>query len=322
MGKKGKGKKKAKKKVVAADVDLAAAAPALPAADGAEGSASGVAPSVLAASLGAMSVASGGGEAAASADGGASASSGAVDGAGGEAAQKALADALGIGFGRGRVSRHTAKVEAANRPHAFWDTQPVPSIRDEVVEHGPLEEKTAADVRQDPLPLPSAFEWCAVDITDAAQLAEVYKLLTENYVEDDDAMFRFDYSIEFLKWALSVPNYHMDWHVGVRQKTNGRLRGFITGIPAHVQVYQRAPVLMAEINFLCVHKKLRRLRLAPVLIKEITRRVNLKGGWQAVYTAGVVLPKPIASSRYWHRSINPIKLIEVGFSRLGRRMTP
>ena len=28
-------------------------------------------------------------------------------------------------------------------------------------------------------------------------------------------------------------------------------------------------------------------RLAPVLIKEITRRVNLTGRWQAAYTAGV-----------------------------------
>jgi hypothetical protein len=32
---------------------------------------------------------------------------------------------------------------------------------------------------------------------------------------------------------------------------------------------------MVEINFLCVHKRLRSKRLAPVLIKEITRRVNL-----------------------------------------------
>lgn len=35
-----------------------------------------------------------------------------------------------------------------------------------------------------------------------------------------------------------------------------------------------------EINFLCVHKKLRAKRLAPVLIKEVTRRVNLMGIWQ------------------------------------------
>ncbi|UYV79659.1 NMT1 [Cordylochernes scorpioides] len=78
---------------------------------------------------------------------------------------------------------------------------------------------------------------------------------------------------------------------------------------------------MVEINFLCVHKKLRAKRVAPVLIREITRRVNLKGIFQAVYTAGVVLPKPISTCRYWHRSLNPRKLIDVKFSYLSRNMT-
>lgn len=55
---------------------------------------------------------------------------------------------------------------------------------------------------------------------------------------------------------------------------------------------------MVEINFLCVHKKLRSKRVAPVLIREITRRVNLEGIFQAVYTAGVVLPKPVSTCRY------------------------
>lgn len=78
---------------------------------------------------------------------------------------------------------------------------------------------------------------------------------------------------------------------------------------------------MVEINFLCVHKKLRSKRLAPVLIREITRRVNCQGIFQAVYTAGVVLPKPVGTCRYWHRSLNPKKLIEVQFSHLSRNMT-
>lgn len=43
--------------------------------------------------------------------------------------------------------------------------------------------------------------------------------------------------------------------------------------------------------------------------------------FQAVYTAGVLLPKPVASCRYWHRSLNPKKLIEVKFSHLGKNMT-
>ena len=121
-----------------------------------------------------------------------------------------------------------------------------------------------------------------MDVTDEKELAEVYKLLTQNYVEDDDNMFRFDYSQDFLKWALTPPGFHKSWHVGVRQISNNRLRGFITGIPADVKV-NGTLVSMAEINFLCVHKKLRSKRLAPVLIKEVTRRINRLDIWQAVY---------------------------------------
>jgi len=133
-------------------------------------------------------------------------------------------------------------------------------------------------------------------------------------------MFRFDYSIPFLKWALKPPGWLKVWHIGVRVIKTGKLVGFITAVPATISVYHR-PIKMVEINFLCVHKKLRDKRLAPVLIKEITRRVNLTGLFQAVYTAGRVLPKPVASCRYYHRSLNPKKLIDVGFSHLQPRMT-
>jgi len=73
---------------------------------------------------------------------------------------------------------------------------------------------------------------------------------------------------------------------------------------------------MAEINFLCVHKDLRAKRLAPVLIKEITRRVNLHNIWQAIYTAGVTIPTPVTNASYWHRNLNPKKCIDVKFSNL------
>jgi len=126
--------------------------------------------------------------------------------------------------------------------------------------------------------------------------------------------------VEFLKWALTPPEYRKDWHVGVRVKSNKKLVGFITAIPATISVYKKE-MKMVEINFLCVHKKLRSKRLAPLLIKEITRRVNLTNIWQAAYTAGAVLPRPTASCGYFHRSLNPKKLIEVKFSHLGPRMT-
>jgi len=45
------------------------------------------------------------------------------------------------------------------------------------------------------------------------------------------------------------------------------------------------------------------------------------GLFQAVYTAGVTVPTPVASCQYWHRSLNPKKLIEVKFSHLKRGIT-
>jgi glycylpeptide N-tetradecanoyltransferase len=214
--------------------------------------------------------------------------------------------------------------QANEREHKFWGTQPVPAMNADPAllgSDGPIDDiKTVEDVRAEPLPLPSAFEWANVNIDDPARLDEVYDLLNGHYVEDDDCMFRFDYSRDFIKWALKPPEFEPEWHVGVQAKQSGKLVAFITGIPAVISVRDKTQK-MAEINFLCVHKKLRSKRLAPVLIKEVTRRVNRKNVWQAVYTAGVVLPKPVAECRYYHRSLNPKKLIEVGFSHLGQRMT-
>ena len=128
-------------------------------------------------------------------------------------------------------------------------------------------------------------------------------------------MFRFDYSVKFLQWALTPPGYNKDWLFGVRGGKKNKLFGFISGIPVHVFMNGKE-IRKAEINFLCVHKSLRTKRLAPVLIKEVTRRVNRCNQWQALYTAGIVIPTPITDTTYWHRSLNPKKLIEVGFSSL------
>lgn len=102
--------------------------------------------------------------------------------------------------------------------------------------------------------------------------------MTQNYVEDEDNMFRFDYSIPFLQWAMTPPGYFKHWLFGVRGGKKNKLFGFISGIPT-VTVVNGKPVKMAEINFLCVHKSLRTKRLAPVLIKEVTRRVNRENIW-------------------------------------------
>lgn len=212
--------------------------------------------------------------------------------------------------------------EVTQQEYKFWGTQPVPKLDEEIKDYnGPIEpEKKIEDVPDHPQPLVGGFTWCTLDIDNDETLTELYNLLNMNYVEDEDHMFRFDYSPEFLRWALKPPGWIQDWHCGVRTEATKKLVAFISAIPATILVH-KLELKTVEINFLCVHKKLRTKRMAPVLIKEITRRVNKHGIFQAVYTAGRLLPSPVGTCRYWHRSLNPKKLVEVQFSHLTQRLT-
>ena len=214
------------------------------------------------------------------------------------------------------------KKKEGSETHKFWDTQPMAkkdAVISELVNEAIDKNTDPEQVRQTPYSMPAGFEWCEIDVHDEGELQEFYALLAANYVEDDGGEFRFDYSKEFLMWALTVPNYRKDWHVGVRSPAKdgkpGKLMASITAVPALLQVHG-VQMSVVEINFLCVHKKLRDKRLSPMLIREITRRVNLTGRWQAVYTAGALLPGCKARCRYWHRTLQPEKLIEVKFSFL------
>lgn len=111
------------------------------------------------------------------------------------------------------------------------------------------------------------------------------------------------------------PGWRKEWHVGVRATKSRKLVASIAGVPTELRV-RGEKIKVTEINFLCIHKKLRSKRLTPVLIKEITRRCYLQGIYQAIYTGGIILPTPVSSCRYYHRALDWLKLYEVGFSPL------
>ncbi|KKK25234.1 peptide N-myristoyl transferase (Nmt1) [Aspergillus rambellii] len=200
--------------------------------------------------------------------------------------------------------------------YKFWQTQPVPRFDDAgSATGGPIKMIDPEKVSKEPVPLIEGFEWTTLDLTNETELQELWDLLTYHYVEDDNAMFRFRYSQSFLHWALMSPGWRKEWHVGVRATKSRKLVASICGVPTEVRV-RGQKLKVTEINFLCIHKKLRSKRLTPVLIKEITRRCYLNGIYQAIYTAGVVLPTPVTSCRYYHRPLDWLKLYEVGFSPL------
>ncbi|KAJ2377354.1 glycylpeptide N-tetradecanoyltransferase [Coemansia sp. RSA 2607] len=215
--------------------------------------------------------------------------------------------------GMSKLEREEAEEKKAE--HKFWSTQPVPKSADVIEKDGPLHPPLPADqIPQEPYELPSGMKWCLLDVERDEHVDELHNLLLENYVEDADSMFRFSYSAEFIRWALMPPGFSKDWHVGVRREDTDELIAFISGIPVDVMVRDKT-IRMAEINFLCLHKSLRTQRLTPLMIKEVTRRVHLVGIFQAIYTVGKLLPKPVATCRYFHRTLNPRKLMDTGFTQ-------
>lgn len=200
--------------------------------------------------------------------------------------------------------------------YKFWRTQPVTKFDEKIDDEGSIDApKTPDEVPDHPYPLLKEFEWDTLDLNDPVQITEIYDLLYANYVEDADETFRFKYSPQFFDWALRAPGCRPEWLVGVRVAATKKLVAFISGIPMHLRV-RNTTLPSAEVNFLCVHKKLRSKRLTPLLIKEVTRRINKQNIWHALYTGGVILPSPVSTCRYYHRSINWAKLNDVGFSPL------
>ncbi|XP_059180914.1 glycylpeptide N-tetradecanoyltransferase 1-like [Centropristis striata] len=209
--------------------------------------------------------------------------------------------------------------QAKRHTYRFWETQPVPRLGDSIVTHGPIVEGEAS-VRKEPYSLPQGFCWDTLDLSSPSVLRELCTLLNENYMEEDDNTIRFEFSQEYLQWALQPPNWLAQWHCGVRVDTNNKLVGFIAAVPADVRVYETEK-RMVQVKLLCVHKKLRLKRMTPVLIRELTRRVSQQGLYQAVYTADLVLPTPLSSCSYWHRPLNVRKLMELDYPVLRQNMS-
>ena len=210
--------------------------------------------------------------------------------------------------------------------YPFWETQPVLQFNKESdIKFGEIwKDHKVEDLPKEPFALPDAdLEWKDVDMTQQNEIDKLYEFLKTNYVEDEDHMFRFDYSKDFLKWHLTSPNYCPEWLISIVQldtkKNKKKMVGFIAGIPVKVCIHGY-DIELAEIDFLCVKKEFRNKRLAPLLIKEVSRRIHMRNKWWAVYTSGTMLPKPFAETTYYHRNLNVKKLVDVHFTYLPHNM--
>jgi glycylpeptide N-tetradecanoyltransferase len=193
--------------------------------------------------------------------------------------------------------------------HLFWQTQPIDINKNNIINEA-ISVINVNDVCKEPYLLPENYTWCTLNINDDNDLNLIYKFLLDYYNSSKNASKKYHYQKDFLRWFLKPYEYYDDLLVGV--KYNNKLVATIFGIPMNIKVYDKN-IKMVEINFLCVHESLRNKRLAPVLIKEITRRTNLHGIFQAFYTASHDLPNSLMKCSYYHRPLNIPKLVDIKF---------
>lgn len=182
--------------------------------------------------------------------------------------------------------------------HEFWNKQPVDKSGEGVVHGaspGPLEQPR----------LPDGFRFEDLD-----SIGELDEFLRKNYSGDASEGHMLRYSEEFLRWMLEADNGKKRYCIVLR--LCGRMVGFVFGREHIVDIRgERSRVLGA--NFLCVSQEMRGRGLAPVLIREVTRRANVDGIFRGVFTSEARLFFNVSRGRYYHRPLNPQKLFESGF---------
>ncbi|PBP16793.1 Glycylpeptide N-tetradecanoyltransferase [Diplocarpon rosae] len=88
--------------------------------------------------------------------------------------------------------------------YKFWQTQPVPKFGEssDPIEEGPFKIVDIEKVPKEPGPLLPGFEWVTMDLTKEEEIQELFALLYGHYVEDDEAMFRFNYSQSYFHRSI------------------------------------------------------------------------------------------------------------------------
>lgn len=183
--------------------------------------------------------------------------------------------------------------------HRFWNQQPV---------EGKTNDLNAFLQESEPR-LPDAFEWVTLDESEYGEMAD---FMTRYLRSETNSTIQLHFQPSFVSWSLSFPGQDKSWVVGIRVKETKKLVAMITASPRTLYVLGKE-YRTAYVDHLCIHPRLRHKRLAPLLIRTITRRIAESGYLHAIYTGTTLLPGHWCSFQQFGRALRPDVLIESGF---------
>lgn len=196
-----------------------------------------------------------------------------------------------------------------NQMSQFWKDQAVAHELDQDNTSSRKIKQLVQAKQQVLLPVGMNLHWSTINTQNDAELEEVFRFLSDNYLSSDQ--FKMVYPKQFLTSSLNPPNHHPDLNLGLRDH-HGGLVGFIHGQLVGMVIMDE-PITTSLINYLCIDKRYRDRLLAPLMIKEITRRVVNHGVQFGFFTATRPSYPPFSRAGYYHRILNFKKAYGVGF---------
>ncbi|KAI8901504.1 acyl-CoA N-acyltransferase [Globomyces pollinis-pini] len=184
----------------------------------------------------------------------------------------------------------------------FWEHQPVQKVRIPL-EIGTIIQLTDLDLKPQNI---EGFNCTILDLNDEVQLTELHLLLLHHYVSHSQSGIKLNYSKEFIKWSLMIPGYNKEFHIALRDLKTNSMIGFIGGVPIHCEICTLKLKIMS-VNFLCLHKNVRNIGLAPKLINHLVWKMSRCNIHQAIYTGGKEIHMPLLESRYHYRTLNSLE---------------
>ncbi|RVD91678.1 N-myristoyl transferase [Tubulinosema ratisbonensis] len=157
--------------------------------------------------------------------------------------------------------------------------------------------------KREPIKLPEGF---TIKNLEKENFNEVIQFIKNNYKDKIDSSLSLEYSDEFIKWYLV--NHCKKEYCLVLFYLN-ELVGFISGSEVNLCVNKEIRLFLG-VNFLCLHLNFRNKKLAPLLISQLTFIANENNIFHAIFTGGKSFPFSFVKVNYFHRPINPKKLIE------------
>lgn len=157
------------------------------------------------------------------------------------------------------------------------------------------------------------YTWIDFNLSDDNQIENVCTFLNKNYKINNKDNFRLYYTKDYLRWSLGTSGKIIGIH------SNGTIGGIIAASIRECQIF-KTKLNIADINYFCIHSKLREKGLAEMFIDEITRRMCDENIIVGTFTTQRYIPTPICKIEFFHRPLNYEKLCQVNFLKPAKKI--